>query len=728
MKFFPIRKESTPITRRKQRGQGLVEFALILSLLLLLMMGIFDFGRALIIYTNLFNAAREGARYGAVHPWEPGTVEARVRQSIILVAPNTVNITVCCDRGPGTSTFYCDLNAGSVSGSCGGGTGTGIDGKAGLGDRIVVRAQHSLGLITPLVTAFAQTLPIDTTAARTIATYGEAVGPPGPGTGGGGGAGGGGVTVTPGGPTATPSTPFITLSPTCSAGGSIQITVNGYNWQYQNKNDDIRISWDGTQVATYLATNLPPTWSTTITVNATNGSHTVTASNRQSGSHSATYVVPCAAATNTPTPGPTATPTAPPIRPIVINKPLCIGATTVSGTGTPGQNVYLRNVSTGYGSGSSISTIVQQNNVFTFSGVPALALGDLIVVQGYGYTDYAIVIDCTVTPTRTPTPPGPTPTPTGPYIVLSPNCSNGGNNTQITVYGYNWGSNQRMALRWDGALIGGHDDFRANSSGAFQRLILVNATLGRHTVRAEVVPKGTPNASAIYDVPCSLTGPNIVVTSLTLLTTPPLQTYQPLRFRVNVANTGNETVNTLFWVDLFADTTSFTSTPSVAWSAIGSLNAGATRVLTMEIPGFSTTGVHNIIAFADSFNQVAETNENDNTYGPLQVTIASEGPTPTPTATPQAQTGSIVGITFLLRNMNVTPLGRAMVYCYQGATLIASTVSNEDGSYQIVNIPPATDYTLVAEALVDGLLYRDEVYPVGVTAGWTTNQPLFLHR
>jgi Flp pilus assembly protein TadG len=47
---------------RKSRGQAMVEFALLSGLLFLLVMGIFDFGRAIAVYINIAEAAHEGAR------------------------------------------------------------------------------------------------------------------------------------------------------------------------------------------------------------------------------------------------------------------------------------------------------------------------------------------------------------------------------------------------------------------------------------------------------------------------------------------------------------------------------------------------------------------------------------------------------------------------------------------------------------------------------------------
>jgi Flp pilus assembly protein TadG len=46
----------------------LTEFALILPLLMLILLGIVDFGRVFYYWTSLANAAREGARYGVTHP------------------------------------------------------------------------------------------------------------------------------------------------------------------------------------------------------------------------------------------------------------------------------------------------------------------------------------------------------------------------------------------------------------------------------------------------------------------------------------------------------------------------------------------------------------------------------------------------------------------------------------------------------------------------------------
>ncbi len=54
--------------RHASSGQDLVEFALIVPLLLLLLLGIAEFSLIIFSYDSIANAAREGARYGAIHP------------------------------------------------------------------------------------------------------------------------------------------------------------------------------------------------------------------------------------------------------------------------------------------------------------------------------------------------------------------------------------------------------------------------------------------------------------------------------------------------------------------------------------------------------------------------------------------------------------------------------------------------------------------------------------
>jgi len=63
-----------------ERGQSMVEFALIVPIFLLLTFAIVDFGMGFHAWITVTNAAREGARLGAVGA-DSATIEARVRDT-----------------------------------------------------------------------------------------------------------------------------------------------------------------------------------------------------------------------------------------------------------------------------------------------------------------------------------------------------------------------------------------------------------------------------------------------------------------------------------------------------------------------------------------------------------------------------------------------------------------------------------------------------------------------
>ena len=62
--------------RADERGANLVEMVLVTLLLLLLVMGVADFGRAFNNYIIITNAAREGARYASRYPHLPDQIRA----------------------------------------------------------------------------------------------------------------------------------------------------------------------------------------------------------------------------------------------------------------------------------------------------------------------------------------------------------------------------------------------------------------------------------------------------------------------------------------------------------------------------------------------------------------------------------------------------------------------------------------------------------------------------
>lgn len=59
----------------RRRGQGLVEFALVIPIFLLILFGLIDVGRFVFLSSSLSQAAREGARLGSVEVSYRGSVD-----------------------------------------------------------------------------------------------------------------------------------------------------------------------------------------------------------------------------------------------------------------------------------------------------------------------------------------------------------------------------------------------------------------------------------------------------------------------------------------------------------------------------------------------------------------------------------------------------------------------------------------------------------------------------
>lgn len=64
--------------RASERGQSLVELALCLPLLILILLGVLDFGRVFNAYIVITNAARNGAYYGSMHSLDTNGITQRV--------------------------------------------------------------------------------------------------------------------------------------------------------------------------------------------------------------------------------------------------------------------------------------------------------------------------------------------------------------------------------------------------------------------------------------------------------------------------------------------------------------------------------------------------------------------------------------------------------------------------------------------------------------------------
>ena len=78
---------------KNQRGQTLVELALVLPVIILILFGILEFGRIFHSYIVITNAAREGARLGAVGKPDDEII-MRIREAAPLYeAPTRLKVT-----------------------------------------------------------------------------------------------------------------------------------------------------------------------------------------------------------------------------------------------------------------------------------------------------------------------------------------------------------------------------------------------------------------------------------------------------------------------------------------------------------------------------------------------------------------------------------------------------------------------------------------------------------
>ncbi len=139
------------IERPRQRGQALVEFSLAIVIFLVLLMGIFDAGRAIFMYNGVSEAAREIARRAAVHPYlglASGATLGSSLEAQATIATQRQLVPGMAPVVPGAPNFECVDIAGNAS----------INATCGSGDakdyvRVTVSASFQpalLGLLGPV--------------------------------------------------------------------------------------------------------------------------------------------------------------------------------------------------------------------------------------------------------------------------------------------------------------------------------------------------------------------------------------------------------------------------------------------------------------------------------------------------------------------------------------------------------------------------------------------------
>ncbi len=134
----------------RSRGQGMVEFALALPVVLILTLGIIEGGRLLFIYTSLTAAGREAARYGAgIGQLSASTItlyndcdgirDAARRIGVFAgIEEDDPRVKIFHDTGPDTTpTLYCSGHTDTIS--------------LAQGDRIVVQVDVGYSPVVPLL-------------------------------------------------------------------------------------------------------------------------------------------------------------------------------------------------------------------------------------------------------------------------------------------------------------------------------------------------------------------------------------------------------------------------------------------------------------------------------------------------------------------------------------------------------------------------------------------------
>ena len=118
--------------RQRSRGQALVEFALALPIFLLLMMAVFDLGRAIYMYNGVAEAARELARVTSVYA---GTPLGNAPETAAVLATQKALVPSL-----GDPTFECvDIDGSSFSETC----------VAGMQVKVVIIAPYTP--VTPVL-------------------------------------------------------------------------------------------------------------------------------------------------------------------------------------------------------------------------------------------------------------------------------------------------------------------------------------------------------------------------------------------------------------------------------------------------------------------------------------------------------------------------------------------------------------------------------------------------
>jgi len=305
--------------------------------------------------------------------------------------------------------------------------------------------------------------------------------------------------------------------------------------------------------------------------------------------------------------------------------------------------------------------------------------------------------------------------------------------------------------------------------------------------------------------------PDLRITSIDANPSSPIAAYVPVTFTIGIINVGQGDALNLFWVDLYdlpensGPPTAGQSEGDATWKAVSSLGAGGTDTVVLYY-SFTDPGTRVVYGYVDARDNIDETPyEHNNASQPLTLTITA-GTAPTATLTldpvcsqpgvpmtvtvrgegwpntgdiqllydgtpidsfpsqvnwsrvinlsgspdtddgthaiqainsplnlqtnyyiPCSRLGAIDGYTRLfIPGVGIVFQERVDVYCYDGSSLIAQTTSGAYGHYVLENVPPGGPYTVIGRTHIDEILYMDTATGISVSAGITERVNLLL--
>lgn len=146
----------------RRRGQGLVEFALVMPILLFMIMGIFDFSRLFITYAVTSNSLRTALRLAEVRGSNANDPEYANCGAMRAIANNVVFA-----NAPTVTIFYRKANAPTTTYTCNTSKYTPIS-NIDTGDMLNISVDTTVRFITPIISNLWPTISLRMSGQRTI--------------------------------------------------------------------------------------------------------------------------------------------------------------------------------------------------------------------------------------------------------------------------------------------------------------------------------------------------------------------------------------------------------------------------------------------------------------------------------------------------------------------------------------------------------------------------------